>query len=255
MMGRGGRRDRGAVSTIVVTLFFCGGSSVILAMLAMSVDVGNVLAERRQLQNGADAASMMLAQQCAKKNTAVCAPGVVSGIANIASANAADQKSAIASVCFNNVPGVSIQPCPTSANSDAGDLGKCNPLPLGVPATTSYVQVTTSTLTDSGSTLFTPFARALASSGSGPTVIACARAAWGPPKGTGPTLPLIITRCAYDGSTASGTKLVRLPRTRLHPRLGLRSPASISHMVWGSMHWLSRRTILNLATVARQIAG
>ena len=51
--------DRGAVAPLVAILM-AGG--VVLGMLTLSVDVGNIMWERRQLQNGADAASLALAK-------------------------------------------------------------------------------------------------------------------------------------------------------------------------------------------------
>ena len=57
------RNEDGAVATIVVTLLSFG---VILGLLAIAVDVGRLMVERRQLQNGADAAAMSLAQSCAQ---------------------------------------------------------------------------------------------------------------------------------------------------------------------------------------------
>ena len=55
---RGERRDRGAAA-VLVTVLLAGG--VIMGMLALSVDVGTLMLERRQLQNGADATSLALA--------------------------------------------------------------------------------------------------------------------------------------------------------------------------------------------------
>ena len=60
------RPDRGAVSTVFAVLL-AGG--VVMGMLAMTVDVGSIWLERRQLQNGADAASMALADICARDAT------------------------------------------------------------------------------------------------------------------------------------------------------------------------------------------
>lgn len=63
------RNEHGAVATIIVILF-AGG--IVLSTLALSADVGKVgLWERRQLQNGADAASRALTLTCAK-NPAAC---------------------------------------------------------------------------------------------------------------------------------------------------------------------------------------
>jgi len=62
-------REDGAIAIIVAMLFFFG---VMLALGALTVDVGNINADRRQLQNGADAVALAVAQTCAKTGT--CAP-------------------------------------------------------------------------------------------------------------------------------------------------------------------------------------
>ena len=64
-------RDKGAVAAIVAILV---SSGVVMGMLALTVDVGNITAERRQLQNGADAATFALARSCSKSPVgAACA--------------------------------------------------------------------------------------------------------------------------------------------------------------------------------------
>ena len=59
-------REQGAIATIVVMLF---GFGVMLALAALTVDVGSINAERRTLQNGADAAAMSVARDCVKNKT------------------------------------------------------------------------------------------------------------------------------------------------------------------------------------------
>ncbi len=60
------RRDRGAVA-LIVTVLFAGG--VLMGVAALTVDVGQLYSERRQLQNGADAAALSLAKVCATGGT------------------------------------------------------------------------------------------------------------------------------------------------------------------------------------------
>ena len=55
-------RERGSVTTIVAALF---GFMVILGATSLSIDVGSLMWERRQLQAGADAASLAMARLCA----------------------------------------------------------------------------------------------------------------------------------------------------------------------------------------------
>ena len=50
--------ERGAVAIIVVVLF---GFGVMLAAAAFTIDVGNINAERRQLQHGSDSVALAVA--------------------------------------------------------------------------------------------------------------------------------------------------------------------------------------------------
>ncbi|GAA3639270.1 TadE/TadG family type IV pilus assembly protein [Microlunatus ginsengisoli] len=54
-------RERGAVAVVVAILMVA-----LLGMAALAVDVGGLWAKRRQLQNGADAGALAIAQACAK---------------------------------------------------------------------------------------------------------------------------------------------------------------------------------------------
>src|SRR4029450_2782815 len=92
-----GRHDAGAVAVIVSVLV---GTGVILGTLALSVDIGAIMSERRELQNGADASSRALAQLCAKKDPACTddpsAPvDAATAVKPLADANAKDQLSEI----------------------------------------------------------------------------------------------------------------------------------------------------------------
>lgn len=60
------RSERGAVTTIVATLL---GGGVLFGVLALSLDLGQLMAERAQVQNGADASSLSLMRSCATSST------------------------------------------------------------------------------------------------------------------------------------------------------------------------------------------
>jgi len=82
------RGERGAIATIVAMLF---GLGVLLGAGALTVDVGNINAERRQLQNGADAAALSAARDCAGgacPNTAV--PADMARLTALTDGNAKD---------------------------------------------------------------------------------------------------------------------------------------------------------------------
>src|SRR6478736_7219701 len=110
------RREHGAVVTVVAVLL-AGG--VLLGFLALSLDVGQILVEKRQLQNSADAAAVSLAQSCAKNN---CVSGADS-LANLVDNNANDKVSGIQSQCSTNISPSSLPPCGTST----GTWADCSP--------------------------------------------------------------------------------------------------------------------------------
>ena len=83
--------DRGAVSIITAIMMVA-----LLGFAAIAIDVGMLYAERAQLQNGADAAALAVANDCAK---GVC--GTYSAKAGtLANLNAIDGKTKINSVTF-----------------------------------------------------------------------------------------------------------------------------------------------------------
>lgn len=55
--------ERGAISVIVAIMLVA-----LLGFVAIAVDVGNIYSERAQLQNGADASTIALAQKCARSS-------------------------------------------------------------------------------------------------------------------------------------------------------------------------------------------
>jgi len=184
------RRDEsGAVAIVIAVLM----ASVLLGLGAVVLDIGSLYGERRQLQNGADAAAVAVAQGCAPP--AACDSLTSNG--GTAGKYAGDNdfhdgKAGIDLVC-GTAPGLG--GCP--AKQGAWD---CVPPPSsGALAGAPYVQVQTSTLTASGSTLLPPIlARALSgnSSYNGSTVRACARASFGAASALA-ALPLTVSDCTF----------------------------------------------------------
>jgi len=72
--------EKGAIAVIVAVLF---GFGVMTAAAALTIDVGNINADRRQLQNGADAMALSAAKDCA---TSVC-PDATAKAGSLAKAN------------------------------------------------------------------------------------------------------------------------------------------------------------------------
>jgi Flp pilus assembly protein TadG len=195
--------ERGAVAVIVAVLM-AGG--VLLGMGAITVDAGQIYAERAQLQNGADAAALAVAQTCAKSAAACDVSAGSTGTAAVyAGKNAADGKASISAIC--GVTGYGgISACPASN-------GKISDCPAAPATGTKYVDVHTDTLTTGGSHLLPPvFSRALAgnSAYNGPNVKACARATWGSPR-TATTVAFTMSYCEWKNATSSGTSYAPAP--------------------------------------------
>jgi Flp pilus assembly protein TadG len=169
-----GRDERGAVGVIIAVLL---GGGVLLGMGALAIDVGQIYQNRAELQNGADAAALAIARQCAQ---GACPANLVSFAGTYASHNASALTQGVAGVdCVYGVAGGSNfngGGCPVGFNSGSG-LTNC---PKD-PSTGSFVDVQTETGTVS--TLLPPvFAQTLVgrSTYNGTTVKACAQAEWGP---------------------------------------------------------------------------
>src|ERR1039457_1222087 len=65
-----GRDERGAVGVLVAMML---GAGVLTGMGALVIDVGQLYQERAELQNGADAAALAVAESCA---TGTCTPSI-----------------------------------------------------------------------------------------------------------------------------------------------------------------------------------
>jgi Flp pilus assembly protein TadG len=188
--------DRGAAAALVAVLL---SSGVLIGMAALSVDVGRLYAERRQVQNGADAAALAVAKSCAALTTCTTSTG---GIANL---NANDGVTTVLFVC--GAGRASLTACP--ANSGPA-LTQCPAAPTGVEG---WVRVRTATATGGGGTLLPPtFAQALAGNAgyAGSQVQACAQAAWGG-EASGSALPLTLSLCEWNTATAGGTSFAPPP--------------------------------------------
>jgi len=164
--GRMRRDERGAVSVIVALSMVA-----LLGFVAITVDIGALYAERAELQNGADAAALAVAQDCAA-----------------------------AGACTTTGPdaswlGAAATTARSLANANARD-GATNVASLTSPARYS-VQVTTGTrdgATGAGALAYT-FAPVLGIDSARPT--ATATAAWGSPKAGPAVLPLAFAPCEF----------------------------------------------------------
>jgi len=189
---------------MMVAILF--GTGVFFGCAALTLDVGNINADRRQLQNGADAAVLSAAADCAKTT---CPASGDAGLANLANKNAADGATKIArvdgqgpAVCGS---GPGLVACPSSAAPNTGNLQECPAVTIP-SAATGYVRVYTQTLNASRTQTLLPysFGAALAGAGSGANQQTCAAAAWGP-AGVAPILPFTFSMCEWYHDTYQDT--------------------------------------------------
>ena len=142
----------------------------LIGMAALVIDIGALVQERRVLQNGADAAALAVATDCAK---GACG----------ASTNTA--------VSYAN------------ANADDGQADASVDFPAS-----NTVEVTTTTRSSAGTTVKFLFAPVMGDD-DGKTVTRTAKAQWGT-IGAASTIPLIISECEYSLSRLDGTSEIVL---------------------------------------------
>ena len=163
--------DRGAVLVIVAVIMVA-----LLGIGALVIDLGALYVERRELQNGADAAALAIAQDCAGGD---CGAAFATA-EQFADLNAKDGLSTVDFVCG---VGPGLQAC-------------TEPPPAGVEGALGWVRVTTSTETPDGDQVdfvLAPVMSAL----TGSTVHADAVAAWGALGSLAGAVPLIMSLCEF----------------------------------------------------------
>jgi hypothetical protein len=181
-MRRAASDDRGAVAVIVIVLF---ASMVLFAMGALAIDTGQFYSEKAQLQNGADAAAVAIAETCAK---GTCDTSLANHYAN---ANANDNKSDIDSDT----------PC-----GNGGGLASCAQANLcpDPPAGANWVDVQTSTHTSDDQHALPPvFGKAVLGDKYNGQIHACAQAVWGFP-GKATVAPFAISQCEFIDAIGNG---------------------------------------------------
>ena len=136
---------------------------VFLGCAALAVDVGMLYATRAQMQNGADAGALAVAQDCALNGTPACQPGAMVTSKNLADANS-NSGIADASVSFAGGPGT-VTVNTSARNSDGPGVATLFANIFGI----STVQV--------GAT---------------------ASAAWGGPYAGTAALPLAFSECQFN---------------------------------------------------------
>ena len=175
--------DEGATAVLVAIVLV-----VLIGIAAMVVDVGALWSERRQLQNGADAGSLAIAQMCAGGSCS----GYATEAQSYADDNSNDNASNVQEVCGSSPDGV---------------LPACIDPPATTPGGEGWVMVETQTGTNSGAGVVPTFlAQALVSGYNGETVHASSIANWGAPTGISGGFALTFSECEWLAATDGGTQ-------------------------------------------------
>jgi Flp pilus assembly protein TadG len=90
--------ERGGIAVIVAISMV-----VMLGFAALAIDVAKLYSERAQLQNGSDAAALMLAQKCAKNDADTNCSTISPMAADLANKNAIDNLSNVKSIDLDKV--------------------------------------------------------------------------------------------------------------------------------------------------------
>lgn len=175
--------ERGVIAIVGAVVIAMG---LMVGVLAMTVDVGRLFVERRDVQNGADAAALALADDCAR-GRATCVAGAASTTraAAFADANAKDGTTQVSAVC-----GASPLAACTTPSSHAWECQS----PAAFP---HYVRVRTATRQTDGSGVIPPVFSDVMSDRAGTGLWACAQAAWGAAAAAGTVVPFAISICDY----------------------------------------------------------
>ncbi len=249
-----GHDDRGAVTVLVAVLLSTG---LLLGVGALVIDTGQLHAEQSDLQGGADAAALAIAQDCADG----CGSQTYSTALHFAEANADDGRTAV-TVCGRDTASV-LGTCPPMSTPD--------PCLGSRPTTGHFVEVRTSTLRSDGSRALPPaFGQVLlGESYSGRGVLACSRAAWGGPRlasGFAFTISLCDWTAATDGGSVFAPPLPAVPPAdadRILPIHGSTSQCAGGPSGWdlpGGFGWLADttgtcRTTVDVAGIYQDTTG
>jgi hypothetical protein len=175
-------RDRGALVILVAIMMVA-----LLGIGALVIDIGALLVERRELQNGADAAALAVAQDCA-------GPGCVNATSTAtlyARLNARDDRALVETLC-GQAPGI--------ASCPAGYVP-----PPGTNGASGWVRAVTRTETFDGGDQVRFVLAPIMNSLTGATVRSSAVAAWGP-TGSAGTLPFTFSECEFQRMIPEGAE-------------------------------------------------
>ena len=180
------RGDEGVVALVVTMLF---GALVFVTLLALVVDLGVARLEQRQLQNGAEAASVRAAQDCALNGTTGHTCGALAPLIALASLNSAHGSETVTATGLCGQGSANLSPC------GPGTLQDCPT----TPTQANWAQVTTSTWWSGSAFIPQFFSQSLIAP---KTLTACAQAAWGPPSELLATTPFAIGQSCWQAQNS-----------------------------------------------------
>lgn len=205
-------KERGAAGVMVALLML-----VLIGAGAMAVDVGQIYAERAQLQNVADAGAMAAAQRCHKAGGCTVAQATA-WAAELSGPNSNDGATTIDSVDLSVPHQVTVVTSTRDGTSGAGFLTKLFASALNAPPVTVGAHATASVGTPPGATAF----------------------------------PLAFSDCSYDLSAAAATGAVQLIKYK--PGRGSCTSTS-GHVIPGGFGWLNQSAPCEAGTTSGGIAG
>jgi Flp pilus assembly protein TadG len=200
--------ERGATSVLVIVLLV----PVLFGAAALSIDVGQLMWERRQLQNGSDASVMAAAKTCLD-TPALCPTGSTAPLATLAGENANDGATTVSSICGNAAAvaakalAAPLNPLALCASAQASPptpgITDCPPPPASLASTVPYIELRTQTKTDSGgNAISSRIASVVAGTNVTTTVGSCSRAAWGPAAPSSMIVfPVLMSYCDWKSQT------------------------------------------------------
>ncbi|TFB48960.1 TadE/TadG family type IV pilus assembly protein [Cryobacterium tagatosivorans] len=128
------REDRGATAVMLGIMLV-----PLIGSLAIALDVGALYAERAQLQNGADAAALAIAQDCATNDVCTNPGGLAASYTN---GNANDGAANVLAPSFPNAHTVVVSDSTRVAGSNAGAISHPFAALLGIDNTTVHATAT-----------------------------------------------------------------------------------------------------------------
>ena len=188
-------KERGATGVLVAVMML-----VLIGAGAMAVDVGQIYAERAQLQNAADAGAMAAAQQCHSTPTD-CSANALSWAQDMTGGNSNDGATTVDSVDLSVPNQVTVVTSTLNGTSGAGFLTKMFASALNAPPVTVGARATAVIEPIGGATAF----------------------------------PLAISDCQYDLSGAEVTGDIQLIKYK--PGSGT-CTSTAGHVIPGGFGWL-----------------